>query len=566
MGTGDIRQKTLMMSERVHDVVIIGAGVAGALVAYRLAASGLDVALIEAGPATDTESRMNRVEKFITASSKIPNSPYADPIADKHAPVPLVTDAPEEGHYLQTTPETPFKSTYQRLSGGSTWHWLGNTPRFLRSDFNLRSEFGISEDWPINYDDLERWYGEAEVELGVAGDGAEWNDLHGTERSTDFPMPPIWPAYGDHIVKNSINGQIVDGSEIRMRITPQARNSIPYQGRPPCAGNSSCVPICPIAAKYDATVHVKLAQEKGSTFIPRCVAQKLEADSEGRVQSVQCRRWHKDGTYSSLTVKGHRVVLAAHAVESPLLLMISGLASKSPVGGYLMDHLQGYGLAVMPQPVYPFRGPPVTSGIDVFRDGPFRNERAAYRISIGNDGWGREETPATSIKNLMDAGYRGRELRLKASDRLTRLLRMSYSTEMLPEAKNRVTLDGVDSLSNPRPAMSFSLPEYNIRGFEHAKMVMGEMFKRMKVEEMRFSYPRKAYSGAGHIMGTCRMGHNPEKSVTDSDCRVHNHPNLFIAGASLFTTGGTANPTLTVAALALRLANYLSNQSKAEAV
>ena len=162
----------------------------------------------------------------------------------------------------------------------------------------------------------------------------------------------------------------------------------------------------------------------------------------------------------------------------------------------------------------------------------------------------------------MDKGLRGRDLRVGVANRLTRMLRMSYSTEMLPEAKNKVSLNGHDSLGNPRPSIQFSLPDYNVKAFEHAKISMKKLFELMKVEEMRFSHPNKAYSGAGHIMGTCRMGQDIETSVTDVNCRVHGHPNLFIAGASLFTTGGTANPTLTVAALALRLADFLSNTRK----
>ena len=544
--------------EEQFDVAIVGAGVAGALIADRLSREGKKVVLLEAGPAVAPGDRMEMTGRFARSTDRTPHAPYADEAIDRNVPVPLVTDRADEGHYLQRTPETPFKSTYQRLSGGSTWHWLGNVPRFLPNDFRLRSLYDFADDWPMKYDDVETWYCEAERELGVSGDDAQWAGYAGAHRSIEFPMPPIWPAYGDHVVKAGIEGMSAGGERIEVRSTPQARNSVPYQGRPPCAGNSSCVPLCPIAAKYDATVHVDKAVAQGVTLLTQCVVNGIEAAADGSIERLTYRRWHRGGASEAGEVTAQEFVIAAHAIETPLLLQNSSIATASPVGNYLMDHLQGYGLAVLPDPVFPFRGPPVTSGIDAFRDGPWRSQRAAYRMSIGNDGWGREETPADTVKRFVEAGQWGSDLRRSIEDRLTRMIRISYSTEMAPERGNAVSISGHDKYGNPRPAIDFSLPAYNVAAFDHAKGVMAAIFAQLKADETRYSYPAKNYSGAGHIMGTCRMGTDPHTSVTDADCRVHGHRNLFIAGASLFTTGGTANPTLTVAALALRLADRVA--------
>jgi len=99
------------------------------------------------------------------------------------------------------------------------------------------------------------------------------------------------------------------------------------------------------------------------------------------------------------------VVLAAHAIESAKILLFSDPSgnrianSSDQVGRNLMDHPQGAGGCLMPEPVYPFRGPPTTSGIDDFRDGPFRRNHAGFRMSLGNDGWGgRIESPARTIE------------------------------------------------------------------------------------------------------------------------------------------------------------------------
>lgn len=549
--------------DETYDVIIVGAGVCGALVAWRLAEDGARVLVLEAGP--EIEDRLALVKRFAEAPAKIPSAPYEDEIGQAHAPSPRVTDKSGEGHYTQETSRTPLKSTYQRLVGGSTWHWLGNTPRFLPNDFRTGSLYGFGVDWPLTYDELEPWYTEAERQMGVSGDHQEWDGVGGAWRSEPFPMTRVWPAYGDRWAVEALDGQQVEGAEIAVRVTPQARNSRPYQGRPPCAGNSSCVPICPIEAKYDATVHIRLARAARVPAVvqSRSVVRALVPGGNGSIDHVVYDRWSPDGqTREQHTARAARYVIAAHAIETPLLLLTSGLARSGPVGLYLMDHLQGYGGAILPNPAYPFRGPPVTSGIDAFRDGDFRRLHSAFRISVGNDGWGRMEPLEKTVGSLIDAGYLGEDLRRAVNHRVTRMVRFSFSTEMQPDPANRVTLNGRDARGNPRPSLHFAFPEYNLRAFDFANGVLGRFFDLLGVpgNDRRFTFDPTSpvYSGAGHIMGTCRMGTTASNSVVSRDGRAHDHPNLFLVGASVFPTSGTANPTLTAAALALRTADVLS--------
>jgi glucose dehydrogenase len=540
------------MPEEVFDVVVVGAGVAGALIAWKLAGTGARILLLEAGEGQ--RGRTELVGKYARSVGKSPGSPYRTD--DRR----VISPDSEHDYYVQDG-ETPYRSTYQRREGGTTWHWLGNVPRLIPSDFQLYSRYGVGVDWPIGYSDLERWYGEAERELGVAGDHEEWDGLLGAYRSEPFPMSRIWPSYGDTVVTPGIQGLEVDGVPLRVNTTPQARNSRPYDGRPACAGNSSCVPICPIQAKYDASVHVKKARDAEVEVRARSVVFRLEVAEDGRIARVIYRDWEK----GDHPVRAGIVVLAAHAIETPKLLLYSrserapnGVANRSDqVGRNLMDHLQGQGGAILREPVFPFRGPPTTSGIDTFRDGPFRGRHAAFRMSLGNDGWGRMESPTTLVRTLInEENLFGQELRERVAQRITRQFRISYSTEMLPRPENRVTLaaDTLDDLGIPHPKLETGLDEYNIRAFEVARRVMGTVFSALGAVETRFSSDPASYSGAGHIMGTCRMGRDPATSVVDPECRSHDHPNLYIVGGSVFPTGGTANPTLTIAALALRAA------------
>lgn len=557
-----------------YDVIIVGAGVAGALMAYSLtqASPGLKVLMLEAGQSEP--DRLKLVGNYAGADRKSSVSPYKGGTGDTEAPYP----DPDKlsGYYVQgADPNTLFKSTYLRLVGGSTWHWLGNVPRFVPNDFRMRSQFGVGVDWPISYDELERWYGEAEHELGVSGDHDEWDGLHGGWRGRQFPMSKIWLSYSDLVAARDIDGLEVDGLRLKVMSTPQARNSQPYQGRPPCAGNSICVPICPIKAKYDATVHVELATAAGAELREQAVVVRLELGDDGRhIRRVVYRRWQG---HEEVAVTGRVVVLAAHAVETAKLLLMSapdaaprGLANTSDqVGRNLMDHLQGSSQARTNEPVFPFRGPPTTGGIDAFRDGQFRRERAAFRMSLGNDGWSRSGSPWSDVVEAVKNERRfGDDLVRQLQYRVTHQFRISYSTEMLPDPDNRVELsDELDPSGLRRPKITFrGAPEYNQRAFAKAWAVMHRIYEAMGIPRENRSVTedtaenRKGYSGAGHIMGTCRMGDDPRTSVVDRDCRAHDHPNLFIVGSSNFPTCGTANPTLTVAALALRAADTITRQ------
>lgn len=562
-----------------YDVVIIGGGITGALLAHKLSKQTprLKILILEAG--TDrTSERLEMSLAYAYSPIKSPRSPY-----DKNKATYLSSPDSATDYYEYAQPKkADFKSTYLKIGGGSTWHWLGNVPRFLPNDFKLYSRYGVGErhfDWPITYDDLEPYYGEAECEIGVSGDHMEWQDLYDAYRSKEFPMPKIWPSYLEKVIKAGLEGMKVEELEVKIRSTPQARNSQSFQGRPPCAGNSSCVPICPIHAKYDASVHLKLAQANGVDISYESIVFRLEKDSKNFISKVHVRGW--DGTYHF--VEGSIVVLAAHAIESAILLLYSDAAnSTGNVGKYLMDHPQGYGVGISNEPLYPFRGPPTTSGIDVFRDGDFRKERAAFRISIGNDGWGRwklantyppgtDKMEALLIDNMLDANFLlGEDLRKAVEEKIIRLFRFSYSTEMLPIATNRVELGNFapnDRSPLPRPKLNFETDDassYNLKAFNYAGEVLRKLFLQLGLKEGQFEVQTEnsKFSGAGHIMGTTRMGDDPAFSVADKYCRTHDHANLFLAGPGLFTTSATANPTLTAAALSLRLADTIINEFK----
>ncbi|MDP5009195.1 MAG: FAD-dependent oxidoreductase, partial [Glaciimonas sp.] len=143
------------------DVVIVGSGVAGAIVAHQLAKSGVSVLVLEAGPRLE---RWRIVENYRNTPSKDDfMTPYP---ATKHAPHPEYTP---ENNYLILKGEHKYNSQYIRAVGGTTWHWAAAAWRYLPSDFDMHKRYGVGRDWPISYDELEPYYYRAEVELGVSG-------------------------------------------------------------------------------------------------------------------------------------------------------------------------------------------------------------------------------------------------------------------------------------------------------------------------------------------------------------------------------------------------------------
>ena len=559
-----------------YDIIIVGSGVAGALCAWKLSQYGrYKILILEAGDNAIT--RGQRVEFHHTMDVQGNRgdmyAPYMDlesrifaPVAEK-AQRELNDQKNDPNNYYDYTSASvdAFKAGYNRMVGGSTWSWRGNTPRFIPSDFKLKSKFGRGRDWPLDYNELEPWYCSAEEELGVSGNHEEWDGLHGGYRSRAFPMRGIPLGYADQLIKKRIDGKTARGTKVRVVTTPQARNSADYDGRPACEGHSNCIPLCPIQAKYDATVHLRrLAKDPNVELRKAVVVTRLGKGKDGQVSEVYYKSWHSDEPQNEHSVSGKVVVLAAHAIETPkILLMSNGLGNKSgQVGRNLMDHIQFEVTASFPEPIYPFRGPQSISSIEAFRDGPFRNTRSGFRMTIGNDGWGRTGTPAKVIGDLLKEGKYGSALPPAIADQIPRMLRLGFSTEMLAEPANRVELSSKkDALGIPRPLITFDVGDYTRAALQEGFETSKELFKLMDAKVVGDQeMPKGKWNTAAHIMGTCIMGDDPADSVVNRWGRSHDVPNLWIVGSSVFSTSATANPTLTLAALSLRTAAAINRE------
>jgi glucose dehydrogenase len=601
-----------------YDAVIVGAGVVGAMIAKQLGLAGKKVIILESGAGLPPNINAF-MERFYTSTAKVPESPYTPDLFDPpgsstlqdpsklNAARPTVLalgqswQDPHQAYLIQKGP-LAFSSTYERVAGGTVRHWLGTSLRFVPNDFRMQDAYGQLRNWPISYDDLSPWYGKAEHEIGVSADTAEQTFLGITfPRDYSYPMPAIPPSLVDNAISKAVAEMTVDNTPVVVTGTPAGRNSRPYQGRRVCAGNTNCIPICPIQAKYDPSVTLNQALDtRNVTIMAQTVATEVIVDANGRVSQINYVQYQEPGGPQTATgsVRGKVFILAAHAIETPRLLLMSknggrtlnGVANRSgQVGRNLMDHPLYLAWALTPDrlPVFPYRGPLATSGIESLRDGAFRRQRAAFRVEIGNEGWnfaiGDPDTTALDFINGSNASglnaastpLFGPPLVTALNGTLSRQFRLGFLIEQSPDSGNTVTLSPTqtDHLGLPRPEITYGFSPYTKNGFVAAKKTADAIFARMGAQQFT-STPhqndptsflvdidgtetRLKFYGAGHIVGTYRMGSDPTTSVVNADQRSWDHANLFLVGSGVFPTVATANPTLTITALALKAADAI---------
>jgi choline dehydrogenase-like flavoprotein len=521
------------------DVVVIGSGICGSLAAHRLAKQGASVLLLEAGPRVD---RGRLVANYRNAAFKGDwMSPYP---FSWWAPHPVYQ--PKDNGYLVQAGPAPYPAQYIRVVGGTTWHWAAHAWRVVPNDMKLKSMYGVGKDWPITYEELEPFYYEAEVKIGVSG-----APNTGSPRVKPFPMEPVAEPWAMRRFRERL---AAGGYEVVSNTT--ARNSRPYDGRPACCGNNNCQPICPIDAQYTGGIAAAAAENAGAKILPNAVVYRIEHDAQGRIAAVH----YYDPDKKTYRVTGRSFILASNGIESPKLLLLSrsekfpkGIANSSDmVGRNLMDHPSSSLSFDVDEDLWLGRGHQSPSSINTFRDGAFRSESAAFRLDLTNISQARGAAEA-----LIAEGIYGPELEKQLRYRAARQVSVKNVIEVLPKPENRVVLSSqVDALGIPKPEVHYSFDDYLIRG----NKVAVDHYKRI-AELMGGTNLRPSKEGTfdnnQHITGTMSMGDDPRSSVVDRFGRAHDHDNLFIASTGVMPTAATCNSTLTGLALALRTAQHI---------
>lgn len=513
------------------DVCIIGTGAAGGIMAWELARRGIKVVMIESGPVHPFEQRFEYMHRFLKGEN------------------PWQTKLPGLDLY-STGGSFPYHLEWNRARGlgGSTLHWEGYTLRFHANDFRMFSLYGVSEDWPISYENIEPYYGKAEIALGVAGTP---DDPWGSFRGTPFPLPPFEFSYSDGFFTRGCKNL-----GITLHHLPQARNSTAYDKRPQCQACGTCH-VCPIGAKASIDItHMKKAIATGNVnVLMDSTVLRLETDHSQKVSEVIYAGHDRIEQSLSAPI----VIVAAGAVETPRLLLLStsrdfpdGLANRSGlVGNYFMSHPTIDVTGRVKEKVYPYRVGFSTAMSRQFAIDRNRAGKGAYFFEFLNSSGHKPEEIALS------SGKWGESLERHVREEFGHTLGVRVFCEQLPDKNNSISLDTSkkDYFGNPVPNISCGIGEYERGALKEAT----EVAKTILQSAGAFDIQAGNIRYASHQIGTHRMGKDSRSSVVDDNLCTHDIPNLYLVGSGAFVTSSASPPTLTIAALAIKTSEHIAS-------
>jgi choline dehydrogenase-like flavoprotein len=503
------------------DAVIVGSGFGGALTAQRLVDAGARVLLIERG-------------------DWVPRGPRAWlPDASLERTTSYATDVPyRRGASLMGT---------CACVGGPSVYYGGVSLRYRELDFigdrDVVADSGAA--WPYRYDELEPYYADAERLLGIAGDDAV--DPTAPRRSSAFPFTPASLAPVSKRVVDS--GRSLGLSPFPL---PLAINHVVAPGRPKCVACRTCDTFaCAIEAKNDlATVVIRPLLGRGLELWSRAIAVRLDAE-RGRIRRLYVQRKDRSET---VAVEANIFVVAAGALATPHLLLASKLDELSPargaVGRYLLCHDKALVLGL-------FRSPPDPTG-------RFHKQVGIHDWYFGDPGapdvaglhklGGVQQvtTPAEhAIRASAPSGLKA--LAGTVSEHVSGLLCI---VEDQPRVQNAVTIDW-------RVRDVYGLPQLAIhhRYSSRDRRATGALVRRSKrlLRRMGAVFSHAHHLGSlTHAVGTVRMGTDPATSPLDHECRFRGVSNLWVTDGSALPMSAGVNPSLTIAANALRAADAIA--------
>ena len=523
-----------MVAEEHADVLVIGAGASGGVAALLLVSAGMRVVCLEQGDWPDRGAYPGATPEWEILAAK----PWSS--------VPSVRDGPAD--YPVDLRDSDVGILNFNGVGGSTVLYAAQWPRMLPADFRVRSLDGIADDWPVGYDELEPFYARTERQFGVSGLGG--NPMY--PPGDDPPLPPL-PI--------GAVGLLLARAHARLgwHWWPQSNAilSAPFEGRHPCVQRGTCGSGCNEGAKGSTDqTHWPAVVAAGGRLVTGARVRRLTLDRRGLVSGAE---WvDRDGNEHVQTADV--TLCAANAIGSARLLLASagpghpdGLANSTGlVGRRLMMHplITVTGLFDLPLGGWQAHAGGLIQCLQFATSDAARGFIRGALWELGSAGG-----PMKAVFARRGGGVWGPAHHRHVRERLGRSGQWAILCEDLPEEHNRVELSdaAVDSSGIPAPKVTYRLSRNSLDMIEWQIARATESLQAAGAWHV--DAERKLANG--HFMGTARMGDDPASSVVDRWCMAHDVPNLGIIDGSAFVTAGSANPTSTIAALALRAAEHL---------
>lgn len=544
-----------------YDAIVIGSGAGGGVAAGLLAESGRRVLVVEAGPWPDAAT-------LATDHFHNPRSTWG---------VESLSGPPDHGHprVLETgdgrfamRPSDGRWGNNAFTAGGGTRVYGAQAWRFGPKDFAMASTYGVPDgsdlaDWPFGYDELAPYYERAEWEVGVSGDptfGAHVGPL-----GRGYPMPALPAGRSKEVLRRG-----AERLGFATQAVPLLVNSTAYLGRPACAQCAMCVGFaCPIDAKNGSqnTLLDRAFATGRCDMLVKTTAERVVTDGSGRVIGVALVG-ERDGAIWRRTILAADVVLAAGATETARLLLNSASAREpfglgnnhDQVGRRLQGHAYSGATAIFDETIEDLLGPGVCIGTTDFRHG---NDGIIGGGILANE---FVPTPTNAYRYMADSGLiplHGAGAKRAMRDDMLRMTRIMGPIQEVTSSDSRVRVD-------PAVTDRFGIPVAVLSGRLHEEDIRARAFTTRKATEwltaagakrvapMRHP-PSIGPSTGQHQAGTCRMGNDPSRSVTDPYGRVWGHDNLRVADGSLHVTNGGVNPVLTIFANAFRVIDLMTS-------
>jgi len=536
------------------DVVVVGAGAGGGVVAFVLAQAGFRVALLERGRQIPFEESGH--DELRSQRTTVLGNAFG-PDDENHL---RMIRSPLTGQFVRTLPSEANYNNVAACVGGGTASYGAMAWRFHPKDFKMLSTYGLVagstlEDWPISYEDLEPYYEKAEHEIGVSGKAGS-NPFEGARKKA-YPMPPL--PFNREATVLAAGARKKGWHPFPI---PMAINSVTRAGRPGCIACPHCVGFgCEANAKNGTqnTVIPRAVQTGNCSLVTDAVVKEILTNDQGKATGVAY--FHK-GEF--LEQPARVVVVSCSATETPRLLLNSksklhpnGLGNQNDwVGRNLQGHAYSGAYGLFEEELFDGTGPAARVALCDFNHG---NTDIVGGSMLANEFIRLPYLFARNVRPPRIPRY-GPEFKKFVRTYYKRTVGVKGPVQEMPLWENRVEV-------HPTAKDKWDIPVAAITTRRHGQDALtGKFIAERAAEWLKAAGATETWlqvaglggTGGQHQMGTCRMGKDAKTSVTDAYGRMHGVDNVYVADGSLLVTGGGFNPSLTIMALGFRVGERIA--------